>query len=57
MFPASLMEPLQIHLVERGQDIRTIQEWLGNSDVKTPTIYPHVLNRAPCGVMSPVDLQ
>lgn len=56
VFPASLMEPLQIHLLERGQDIRTIQELLGHSDVKTTMIYTHVLNRCPCGVMSPADL-
>ncbi|MEA5444073.1 tyrosine-type recombinase/integrase [Cyanobium gracile] len=47
---------LATHRLERGQDIRTIQELLGNSDVKTTMSYTHVLNRGPCGVMSPVDL-
>jgi integrase len=44
------------NLLERGHDIRTIQELLGHSDVKTTMISTHVLKRGPCGVMSPADL-
>lgn len=53
--PHTLRHSFAAHLLEAGVDIRTIQRWLGHSQLRTTSLYTHISLGQLQSILSPLD--